>query len=94
MPISWAGQDERSDLSEECHNVILKQIAACEAVPMTDEEIRQWSRNAYQLTMQRYLAADLEEHVARQAGAAVALAVVGYVVYCQAQGGRRCADSG
>ncbi len=86
MPASRARQTAAFDLKEECCDLVLEEIAAQAANSATDDQIRQWSYKAYNLTKQRHLAAGLDEQVSRQAGLCVALQIVAYLA-CQQIGG-------
>jgi len=83
MRTSHRGQTTGLDLEQECCDFVLEEIAAQAVNSATDDQIRQWSYRAYNLTRQRHLAAGLDEQASIQAGRCVALQIVAYLVYQQ-----------
>jgi len=93
MRASRRGRTTGLDLKEKCCDFVLEEIAAQAANSATDDQIRQWSHKAYNLTRQRHLAAGLDEQASRQAGLCVALQIVAYLVYQQIEATCRQPDA-
>lgn len=69
------------DLEEECHEFVLGELMAQDALPASDEEIRLWSYRAYYVTAARCLHGGSGRAVARQIALSVALSVTAYLAH-------------